>query len=112
MYRSASTSWKALAVLSMIFMQIVFGSLCSTPSADRSVIPFGVAIVMQERGSPAENRALVVSDADHHLRCEQRCPEGEINDVRYSEALRYSISADGLRDSPIYLISRPPKRVS
>lgn len=58
MYCSASTSWKTLAVLTMIFVQIVFGCLCSIPSADRTVIPSGVAIVMPERGSPAENRVL------------------------------------------------------
>lgn len=112
MYRSVSISWKTFAVLTMIFVQIVAGSLCSTPSADRSVIPSGVAVVMPERGSPAENRALIVSDSDHHLRCEQRCPQGEIDDLRFSEAMRYSVSADVLRKSPTYLISRPPKRMS
>ncbi|MCR5942692.1 hypothetical protein FG152_18005 [Ochrobactrum sp. XJ1] len=112
MTHSASTSWKALAVLAMIFIQIISGSLCSTPVTDRTFVPSSVAAAMQERGSPAENRALLVSDADHHVRYEQRCPQSEIDDLRFSEGLRYSMSADVLRGNQIYPIARPPKILS
>lgn len=112
MTHGVSTSWKTVAVLTMIFIQIISGSLCSTPLADRTFVPTSVAAVMKDRGSPAENRTLLVSDADHHVRCEQRCPQSVVDGLRFSESLRYSVSGDDLRESQVYLISRPPKSLS
>jgi hypothetical protein len=112
MTHGVSTNWKTVAVLTMIFIQIISGSLCSTPVVDRTFVPSSLAAVMQDRGSPSENRTLAVSDADHHVRCEQRCPQSVMDYSRFSESLRYSMSGDELRESQIYLISRPPKSLS
>ncbi len=112
MTRNVSTSWKTIAVLTMILFQIISGSLCSTPLADRAVVPSGIVAVVQERAGPAENRALTLSDADHHVRCEQRCPLAEIDDSRRSHVLRYAMSKDALLEGQTYPISRPPKRLS
>ncbi len=112
MIRSVLTSWNTVAVLTMIFIQIISGSLCSTPLENRTFVPPGVATFVQERGSPVDNRKLLLSEADHHVRCEQRSLQAELYDFRFSEGLRYSVSADLLRESQIYLISRPPKYLS
>jgi len=112
MTRNVSTSWKTVAVLTMILFQMISGGFCSTPLTDRTVLPSEIAAVMQERGSPAENRALILSDVDHHVRCEQRCTQAETDGVRHSDVLRYAISKDALLEGQIYLISRPPKRLS
>jgi hypothetical protein len=111
MTRNVSTSWKTIAVLTMILFQIISGSLCSTPLADRTGGASGIVAVMQERAAPAENRALILSDADHHVRCEQRCPQAETDDMRRSDVLQYAISKDAVLEGQSYLISRPPKRL-
>lgn len=110
MKRSVSTNWKAVAVLMMIFMQVISGGVCAT-LADRSLVASGPISLMQERSSPTENRTVLVSDADHHVRCDQRCSEDELGGLRYSQGLQYSIATDVFSESLNYRISRPPKHL-
>lgn len=103
--------WKTATVLTMILIQIVYGSLCAIPLSDRTFVPSSVAVTAQERGSTAENKALLAFDADDHVRCEQRCQRVELDKVASSEGLPSSATAAFPRENRIYLISRPPKQL-
>lgn len=106
-----SNSWKTVAVLTMIFFQIIAGIVCATPLSERALL-LSVAVVVQDRDSPRENRMLPASDVDHHVRCEQPCPQSEPGATQFSEDLRYFVSSDTLRESQNYLISRPPRHLA
>ncbi len=109
MKSSVSASWKAVAILMMILTQVITGSVCATALATPTIVATGSVATMHERGGHAESKVVVVSDADHHLRCDHRGHDLDLADLRYHEGLRFFFAADALRESVNYLISRPPK---
>lgn len=107
----ASSGWKFVVVLAMIFMQIVCGSAPALSLTDRGA-GSAVAITTQEHDGWSKSRTVAGSEADHHVRCGLPCDGIRFEGRRVSDQLRFGIAAVAPRETRIYPISRPPKRLS
>jgi len=107
----ASSGWKFVVVLAMIFMQIVCGSAPAVSLTDRGAGSAAVVTTQNHNGS-SKSRMVAGSEADHHVRCGLPCDGIQVEGRRVSDQLHFMTAAAAPHETRIYPISRPPKRLS